>query len=551
MVPLALQAQKSNSSDKMRNLALGIAQERLENVRQLGYELVMADKTSPTTTPNLYNPAFAGGVFGPTATAMTGNGTGKTFNVDYWVDPVPSTATWGNESYKKVTIDVYWTGNPTPVKHVILSTFVYRQYAGPGIVAFDVSNLVWVPEDPIAGTLEYRYISAQPITLTATIQPESVATTSRVRFRVYANDGQEVFRRDVTKTPTFPDTYANGVFTAQWDPGEYRDGTYTFRTVAYAATTGFQGEPWEISYALETGAPSAPTGLTAVSQSSAAKITWAPARASDIDHYVLYRRLSTDVSYPATPLDSNVSPTVALTGYLDHGVSTGDTYFYRLIAVDKKGNVGEPAETSVTIGASSDSIKPSVPTGVVATKVASTRQVTVTWTASTDNVAVTGYKVYRATAAGAAWPGGWTYLGDGAAAPSPSYSDTTVSWATTYYYRVLAFDAASNQSDPSAVSAGVTVDAAPALPNWVVTVIVQNRSTTQDLYVELINTDTSTSYGAQKFRKNKTDSQTWTVPDGNYRTIVRWNDPNSGPELPSKEQSFGVHGNVTQNLVVP
>lgn len=551
MVPLAVQAQKTNASDKMRNLALAIATERTENVRQLAYELIMADKTNPTSSPNLYNPSFAGGVFGPTATAKSGPDQSRTFRVDYKVTPVPSAAAWGKENYKKVTVDVYWTGNPEPVKHVILSTFVYRQYAGPNIVAFNVSNLVHVPADPVSGAEEYWYISAQPITLSATIQPESVSTTAKVRFSVLANDGKEVFRRDVTKTPTLPDTYGNGVFTTVWDPGEYRDGWYTFKTIAYAADVGYQGVPWENSYQLETGAPSAPAGLTATPQASSVKITWTPSKASDVDHYVLYRRLSTDVDFPTTPLAASVPTNMALTGYVDSMVTIGLTYVYQLVPVDTRANVGPGATASATVGAVSDTTKPSVPAALAATRVPSARQVNLTWVASTDNVAVTGYRVYRATSAGAAWPGGWTYLGDAAATGSPSYNDTTVAWATTYYYRALAFDAAGNWSDPSATSAGVTVDPAPPLPNWVVTVKVENRSTTRDLYVEVINTGTLVSYGAKKFRKNKTDTQTWTVPDGDYRTVVRWDNGTTGTELPSKEQSFALHGNFTINLVVP
>ncbi len=551
MAPLALQAQKASSSDKMRNLALAIATERVENVRQQAYELILADKDDPSTTPNLYNPAFAGGVFGPTAKAMSGPGQSRTFQVDYQVTQVPSTAAWGSEKYKKVTVDVYWEGNPQPVKHVILSTFVYKQYAGPNVVSFSVSNLVYVPEDPIAGTDEHWYVSAQPITLSATIQPESVSTTSKVRFSVLANDGKEVFRRDVTRTPTLPDTYANGVFTTVWDPGEYRDGWYTFKTIAYAAVVGYQGEPWEINYQLETGAPAAPSGLTATPQSGSAKITWTPSEASDIDHYVLYRRLSTDADFPVTPLVDSVPVNMALTGYVDATVTTGSAYVYGLVPVDTSGNVGPAATASVTIGVVADTTKPSVPGGLVAAKVPSTRQVDLTWVASTDNIAVTGYKVYRATASGAVWPGEWTYLGDGAAAVSPSYTDSAVAWATTYYYRVLAFDAAGNWSDPSASSAGVTVDAAPPLPNWVVTIIVDNRSATHDLYVELVNSGTSVSYGAEKFRKDKTDTRTWTVPDGDYRTVVRWDNGTTGTEIPSKEQSFAVHGNVILNMVVP
>jgi chitodextrinase len=65
-----------------------------------------------------------------------------------------------------------------------------------------------------------------------------------------------------------------------------------------------------------------------------------------------------------------------------------------------------------------------------------------TWSASTDNAGVTGYKIYRGdvhiatnTAAGAA--------------PATSYTDSTVSGTITYSYRITAHDAAGNNSPPS------------------------------------------------------------------------------------------------------
>ncbi len=81
-----------------------------------------------------------------------------------------------------------------------------------------------------------------------------------------------------------------------------------------------------------------------------------------------------------------------------------------------------------------DNNVPSVPTDFGGTAVSST-QINLSWTASTDNVAVTGYKVFR----------------NGAATPIAtvggiSYSDTGLSASTTYSYTVSAFDAAGNNS---------------------------------------------------------------------------------------------------------
>ena len=72
-------------------------------------------------------------------------------------------------------------------------------------------------------------------------------------------------------------------------------------------------------------------------------------------------------------------------------------------------------------------------------------QVSLGWTASTDNVGVTGYEVHRSTTAGFT-PSGATLL---TTVSGVGYVDTTVTAGTTYRYRVIAKDAARNASAPS------------------------------------------------------------------------------------------------------
>ena len=100
-----------------------------------------------------------------------------------------------------------------------------------------------------------------------------------------------------------------------------------------------------------------------------------------------------------------------------------------------------------------DTQVPSVPQGVLANAPTS-QQVTVTWQASTDNVGVTGYRVYRDGTAIADTPAGTLV-----------YIDTSVSPASNYTYTVSAFDAAGNFSDQSA-TAGVRVPEIQGTVEW-------------------------------------------------------------------------------------
>jgi len=90
----------------------------------------------------------------------------------------------------------------------------------------------------------------------------------------------------------------------------------------------------------------------------------------------------------------------------------------------------------------SDTQAPSVPQNLNATA-ASQSQIDLTWPASTDNIGVNGYRIFR----------------DGteiATAASTTYSNTGLTASTTYQYTVTAYDAAGNESNPSASASATT-----------------------------------------------------------------------------------------------
>ncbi len=93
---------------------------------------------------------------------------------------------------------------------------------------------------------------------------------------------------------------------------------------------------------------------------------------------------------------------------------------------------------------------PSIPTGLLATGV-SISQIDVSWNASTDNVGVAGYHLYRDDILIAT-----TTL--------TSYSDIGLLESTSYAYTVSAFDAASNESATSSVAVGTTLTTPPPTP---------------------------------------------------------------------------------------
>ena len=101
-----------------------------------------------------------------------------------------------------------------------------------------------------------------------------------------------------------------------------------------------------------------------------------------------------------------------------------------------------------------DTTPPTAPTGLTATATSTTR-IDLGWTASTDNVGVTGYRVERCQGAGC------TNFAQVGTPTATAYSDTGLSPSTTYRYRVRAVDAAGNLSAYSAIATATT----PAVPD--------------------------------------------------------------------------------------
>src|SRR5262249_13037314 len=130
-------------------------------------------------------------------------------------------------------------------------------------------------------------------------------------------------------------------------------------------------------------------------------------------------------------------------------------------------------------GGTADTTPPTAPSNLSATA-ASASQLNLAWTASTDNVGVASYNVYR-------HPHNTTF-GAVASTSGTSYSDTGLAASPTYYYRVTADDAANNESAVSN-TASATTSAGGTPANVIINEILANEpgSDTTKEFVELVN----------------------------------------------------------------
>jgi Fibronectin type 3 domain-containing protein len=204
-------------------------------------------------------------------------------------------------------------------------------------------------------------------------------------------------------------------------------------------------------YALgvhDTQPPSTPTNVTATLAGGSVQVAWdASTDNIAVVGYSVYRGSTAGFTVGT----SNKVADVTGTSWQDDTPPVGTSY-YKIVAVDGAGNVSTPSDpASVTVP---DVTPPTAPTGLTATP--SGTSVALAWSASTDNVGVTGYSVYRGTSSDFA-VGAGSKIAD---VTGTSYTDSGLALGT-YYYKVTASDAAGNVSDPSAVA---SADVQPPQP---------------------------------------------------------------------------------------
>src|SRR5258705_12379448 len=117
-------------------------------------------------------------------------------------------------------------------------------------------------------------------------------------------------------------------------------------------------------------------------------------------------------------------------------------FLLAVVGVNGCSSTGSPPPPSHTT-------PPTAPGGLTATSASST-QINLAWTASTDNVGVTEYKVERCQGIGC------TTFSQIATSTGTTYDDTGLAASTSYSYRVRATDAAGNVSTYSNTASAAT-----------------------------------------------------------------------------------------------
>ena len=265
------------------------------------------------------------------------------------------------------------------------------------------------PTAPTSLTATFN-TSTNAIDLSWSAATDNVAVTG---YRVFRDGG------------ALPINTVNG--TTFSDAGQ--SGTHSYAVAAIDAAgnqSDFSNAAVATAPVPDVTPPTAPGGLTATAAStSTIDLSWsASADEVGVTGYQIFR-------------DGGAAAIGTTTGtsFGDTGLAAGSTHSYTVAAFDGAGNRSARSNTAsaTTLSPQPDVTPPTVPAGLTTTPTAASNAINLSWSASTDNVGVTGYRVFR----------------DGGATPIATVTGTTFSesgQSGTHSYAVAAIDAAGNQS---------------------------------------------------------------------------------------------------------
>jgi fibronectin type 3 domain-containing protein len=189
-------------------------------------------------------------------------------------------------------------------------------------------------------------------------------------------------------------------------------------------------------------APDAPAALEADAQDASVSLSWEANE--DAEVYNVYRATSSTSGAEGDPTAGGVSGT----SYTDDAVENGQTYYYRVTAVDDNDNESDPSgEVPSTPFAT--------PSGLAGTS--ADAEIELEWSASAG---AESYNVYRSESP----TDGVTGDPIATEVSEMTYPDSDVTNGTKYYYRVTAVNPEGEESDGSGEIAKTPFSSPPDRP---------------------------------------------------------------------------------------
>jgi fibronectin type 3 domain-containing protein len=291
----------------------------------------------------------------------------------------------------------------------------------------------------VNGMTSAQSVSAQVTVLLDNVPPTtptglqgSVSSSSATLSWNPSTDNFGVIGYYVYRNTIRVDTTAPIAATTYTDTGLVVGTKYTYSVVAYdaAGNVSASAAPISLTTILDITPPSVPQGITAVPVSSSQiNLSWKPSTDNiQVAGYNIYRNNIFLIAVGTS------------TTYSDIGLTAATPYFYSVAAIDSVGNVSVQGTQANATTPPLDITPPSIPANFIATPISSS-QVTLSWSASTDNVTVAGYNLFNNGTQIATIP-----------STSTTYTDINLATSTTYEYSITAFDTAGNVSPQTSVA---------------------------------------------------------------------------------------------------
>ncbi len=342
------------------------------------------------------------------------------------------------------------------------------------VTAYDAAGNESAKSTPAVITVTDNTAPTAPTNLTGSSNQSTVTVSWSAATDDVAVTGYDIFR-----TAVKVGTVGGNVVSFTETNVPFGTQTYTVKAFDAAGNISTASNALNLTVS-DTQAPSAPTNLSGTVSGSTITLTWDAATDNvGVKDYQVLR-------------DGNQITTVTTTTYADQNLAVG-SYVYIVKATDAAGNISLPSnQAKVGIG---DTQAPSIPTKVKSNVTDVTAQLS--WDASTDNVGVTGYAIYR----DAVKVGTTTNL---------TYSEDKLAPAI-YTYSITAFDAVGNESAKSS-TVTATIDARTACFDQLKLI---NRDAGKQRHTNLtvtLSTKNGTLIGSTK--TNSSDSGRITIKEG-------------------------------------
>ncbi|HVT02207.1 MAG TPA: Ig-like domain-containing protein [Thermoanaerobaculia bacterium] len=271
---------------------------------------------------------------------------------------------------------------------------------------------------------------------TSITSPAAGATLSgSTTVTASASDNVGVTRVEFYLDATLTSTDTAAPYSWTWDTTATVNGAHSLTSKAYdAAANNSTSAAVSVTVSNAPADTQAPTTaiISPAANATVSGTTTVSASASDnigVTKVEIYLDGALKTTITAAPYDWSWNTTTASNG----------THSLTSKAYDAANNVGTSAAVSVTVS-NTDTTPPTAPANLSASS--AKRKISLSWTASTDNVGVTGYQVWHATSVG----GPFAQI---VTTSFTTFTHTGLISGSVHYYYVKATDAAGNISTAS------------------------------------------------------------------------------------------------------